>query len=293
MSLFRSSWGTVELWLGSIETEDGRKIVVQEYTQGDQANVQNRGSVPKTCRVQLLFDDMTGAKEEGKERLLSLIALKELGKPQIFVHPLYGRYLAEIGDFTHTISGDNTITASASFTPTETIGAVVVDPIGVSIEVDERALDAAIDELKTQQADVGIDDSIVPDMATTASGVFADAASARDVLVGISNTTEAITDEIDAKILEAEIETWPVMKAYVMLADAVRNAGDAAMGDVGNLITLRVDSPISLRRLVAELYGGDEADDRAVEAQQLNDISTPGRIPSGTKLRLRQPKKAA
>lgn len=288
MTLFRSAWGSVELWLSNIETDEGRKLVIQEYTRGNVPNVQNTGDSVKTARVTMLFDEMRGQAETGEERLNSLIALKELGKPQLFTHPIHGTYLAEIGEFTHSVNESGVITGNATFVATEEVGAVTVDPIGVSLDGGGAALTARADQLDTELADVEIDGT-ASGLARAANDVFDQAASARDVLVQVSSVSDVINQEIADLKLDADIALWPAMKAYVMLGDATRAAADAALGDNNSLMTIRIDSPTSLRRLCAEIYGGTDAESGYQDALQLNDIRTPARIPSGTTLRLRQP----
>ncbi len=288
MTLFKSAWGSVELWISNIETDDGRDLVIQKYTRGNLPSVQNRGNNTKTARVTLLFDDIRGQQETGEDRLNSMIALKELGKPQLFTHPIHGTYLAEIGEFTHAVDASGVISGSATFVAVEEVGAVTVDPVGVSLDGGTVAIDARADDLDAQLADVETE-STVPALARAAGTAFDNAASARDVLVKLSDVSARVNQEIDDLKLAADIALWPAMRAYVEVNEAVRAAADAATGETGSLMTLRVDSPTSLRRLCSDLYGGTDADAGFADALQLNDIPTPGRIASGTVLRLRQP----
>lgn len=291
MTLYRSAWGTVELWLSKVSTDEGRTLVVQQYTRGNTPSVQNRGNVPKVARCSILFDEMIGQKESGQDRLESLIALKELGKPQLFTHPIHGTYLAEIGEFTHEVDEFGVITGDASFTAVEDVGAVVVDPIGVSLEGGSAAIDAHADEADAQLAAVDLT-SEATSTARGAGAVFDAATSARDVLVNVGNATERIQRDIENLELAADIALWPAMKALVMLDEATRAAGSQAMGDDSQLMTLRIDQPTSLRRLCAEIYGGGDAQAGYDEAMALNDIRTPARIPAGTELRMLRPQAA-
>jgi hypothetical protein len=286
-AFFTSSWGSERLWLSRISTDDNRKQVVQQYTRGDVPDVDDRGNEPKIVRCSLLFDDLTGETRDPMERLESLIALKDTGKPQLFVHPIHGTFLAAIEQFTHSIDSTNTITAEATFVATEAVGAFAAVPIAITSEVDGSTINAAADGLTATLADVDLTSGL-PDSAKAAGDVFDQANSARDVLVAVSSASDRLWSEIDELQAEADIELWPAFKAYVMLGEAVRAAGAATTGDVP-LMTTRVDGPMSLIRLMAEIYGGAEAPDRKIEAMQLNDIPTPGRIPAGTQLRLRQP----
>lgn len=285
--IFRAAWGSAELWISRCQTDEGRDLVIQKYTRGNVASVQNRGDVVKIAHVTLLFDEMIGQKESGEERLNTLILLKEQGKPQLFTHPIHGTYLAEIGEFSHSIDDSGTITGEATFVAVEEVGAVIVDPIGVSLDSGTASLSTHADQLDAELAAVEIP-STISALARAAGDVFDQATSARDSLVQLSDVSARINQEIDDLQLSADIALWPAMKAFVMLSDATRSAADAATGDSGGLMTIRIDAPTSLRRLCAEVYGGNDADAGYQDAMQLNDIRTPARIPTGTMLRLRQ-----
>lgn len=291
MALFQSSWGKIRLWLASITTTDGRDVVITPYTRGNLPDVDDRGEPPKMVRCELMFDEFIGESADAKERLEDLLLLKAKGKAQLFVHPIYGGYLANIVDFDHTIDPHGTITASASFVASEEVGVFAVDPLGVSLDVTTDTIDATATELTAQLADVE-DMSALPAAATTAGTAIDDATAARDALVELSRMSDQLWDEIDEKKLAADVALWPVMKAYVLLGEATRAATDRSMGDAGSFMSVRVDVETSLRRLCAEIYGGDEANVRYDEARELNDIRTPGSIPAGTQLRLRQPDRA-
>lgn len=291
MALFQSSWGKVRLWLRSITTTDGRDVVITPYTRGNVPDVDDRGEPPKLVRCELQFDEFIGESAAAEERLQDLLLLKSKGKAQLFVHPIYGSYLANIVDFEHTIDEHTTISASASFVAAEEVGVFAVDPIGVSLDVATDAVDASAQELTTQLADVE-DTSSLPAAATTAGTAIDEATAARDALVELSRMSDQLWDEIDQKRLAADVALWPAMKAYVMLGEATRAATDRSMGDAGSFMSVRVDVETSLRRLMADIYGAAEANERYDEARELNDIRTPGSMPPGTQLRLRQPDRA-
>lgn len=286
--LFLSAWGSVPLWLASISTDEGRSVSVQQYTRGNVPHLRDVGDVPKVVRCSLLFDDIAAETKPPLELLEDLLLLKAKGKEQLFTHPIYGTYRAMITDFSHDIDTNGNVTASASFIASEEVGSPTVDPIGVSIDTRADSIDARTAELLSNLESVDLD-SDVPDKAASASTAFDEAQSARSVLVTLSQATDRMWEEIDEKQLEADVALWPLMKAYVMLGESLRAAADVALGDRGNFMTVRIDSPTSLRRLMADIYGAREANDRHDEAIELNDIRTPGRLETGTQLRLRQP----
>lgn len=285
------SWGGIRLWWESVETEDGRDLIRQPYSTGNTADVRDRGDVPsKPVRCSLLFDDFVGESTSAEERLQDLLLMKAKGKAQLFVHPIYGTYRAYIGALTHRIDSHGVITADAEFIADEDVGEVfAVDPLGTSIDVAVDTVDMRSAELSAE-LDAAELESDMPGEASAIGNAIDSAESARAVLVSVSSMSDRLWDEIDALQLAFDVATWPALKAYVMLGEAVRAAGDAALGDdAGAFMTVRIDAATSLRRLVTDIYGANEADDRYTEARELNDIRTPGSIPPGTSLRLRQP----
>lgn len=293
MALFETSWGGVRLWLASLEADESRDVIEQEYSSGNLPDQRDRGDKPHPARCSLLFDQFPGDPRDAKSMLEDLILAKNQQAtkgPQLFTHPLWGTYLAYIGEFRYTIDSNGVITGEAVFTASEEINAVTVDPIGVSLDVAVDDVEAAANELTAQLDDVELESDLPALAIESTTEVFdADDVSPRDVLVQVATLSDRLWDEVDDLQVAAYVETWPAMKAYVMLGEAVRAGGDRALGDQGAFMSLRVDQTTSLRRLVTELYGADEADDRYTEAMELNDLRTPGAIESGTTLRLRQP----
>lgn len=284
------SWGGIRLWWASVETEDGRDLIRQPYSHGNVADVRDRGDVPsKPVRCTLLFDDFIGETKSPEERLEDLLLLKATGKPQLLVHPFYGSYRAYVGQFTHRYDEHGALSADAEFVADEDVGEVfTVDSVGLT-------LDAALDDVDTRAEDLTAElstaelSSDMPAQASAMASVIEQATSAREKLVQLSQLSDRLFDEIDEKQLAVDVAVWPAMKAYVMLGEAARAATDLAMGDTGAFMTVRIDAPTSLWRLMADIYGANEAADRRTEAMELNDIRTPGSIPPGSTLRLRRP----
>jgi hypothetical protein len=288
MALFESSWGKIRLHLSSISTTDGRDVVITPFTRGNVPDLDDRGEPPKEVRCALLFDHFIGDTDTPESRLEDLLLLKSKGKPQIFVHPFYGGYFAYLAAFDWTIDEHSVISATATFIASEEVNVFSVDPVGVSLDVTTDLIDQNAAEVVSQLADVE-DASALPAQATAMSSALAQATNARDGLADLSQLSDRMWDEIDQKKLAFDVATWPAMRAYVMLNEAMRAATDRSMGDAGSFMNVRIDSPTTLLRLMADIYGADQAVERRDEAMSLNDIRTPGAIPAGTQLRLRQP----
>lgn len=305
-SFFKSSWGSVRLWLSRISTSDGRKQVVKEYSRGDLPDIQDRGKVPKRARCSILFDSMIGDDIEPIDRLELLLGeIEDSGTsgPKLFVHPVHGSYLAVIEDFEHEIDDSGTITASATFLAAENVGAVAVAPVGVSLEVDSDTLLSAADDLDLQLAEFEIPSTLpaaarsladrfqraLSDVNSGVEVAIAKASPIRDVLVGVASITDQLWQEMDTLKLAADTALWPVFRAYVTLGEAVRAAGVASTPTVDSLITVRIDGTMSLWSLLARTYGARDAPRRRGEVMSLNDLRTPGRIETGTILRMPRP----
>lgn len=285
---FQCQYATLRLWVANFSTSVGNKLAIKEYSRGDLPDVRNQGNQINRTRVALQFDDMFDDDMPPDERLLALIALKDQKKPQTFVHPISGRYLAEIEDFDYNVDASGTITATATFVATEEVGAVVVAPIGVSLEVDSDALNAASENLQAQLDDFEIT-STIPTDATALASKFSDAQRARDILVGVSQLSDRLWTEVADLKLDADIAMWPLLSSYVQLGEALRAAGVAATPQVDSLITVRIDGPMSLWSFVQQTYGASNAEARRQDLMSINDIPTPARIPSGTVLRCPRP----
>lgn len=302
--LFKSAYGSVRLWLSRVSTSGGRSVIVQQFTTGNVPDVRDRGDDTHTTSCAILFDEMTGDDFDPIDRLEALLALKATGKPQLFVHPIHGTYLAQLVGLEHEVDETGTISGSATFVALEepggnggavTAGADAFGVVSVRPDTNVDSVDVRGKDLQSLFDTLG-DGSLssvalaaIKSQVRGADDFLADASRARKILVDVSSASDQLWDEIDTLRLATDVALWPVMKAYVMLGDAVRGAADREMGDEGAYMTVRVGSPVSLRRLVSDIYGASQAEVRYDEARGLNDIRTPARIPTGTELRLRQP----
>ena len=288
-SYFKSAWGGIRLWASKVSTEAGRSLAVQTYTRGDVPDAQDRGSGLHHVRLSLLFDDMTGETKPAVERLTDLLAKINEGKAQLLTHPIEGTFLAMIGEFSYEIDEHGTITAEAQFLAVENVGAVVVAPLGASLDDTDAAMSSAADELQQQLADLESSSDLPTKMKDVGSSWTDEAKSARDVMVDVGQLSDQMWLEIDNLELAADVALYPAMRAYVLAGEATRAAGAVASGDTASVMELTVDGPIALRTLLAQVFGADQAEGEYDRALQMNDIPNPGRIDGGTVLRLRQP----
>lgn len=288
-TFYQSSWGTITVWFAEVSSQGGRTLVIHPLTSGENFPVQDRGPRLKVTRGEMLFDEIASEDIEPIDRFHAFEELVNRGEPQIFTHPLRGSYLARIGEFEHKIDDNGTITATAEIVPVEPVRAVSPAGIGTSPVAGDGAVAAAADEMARQLSAVEMI-SAMPTAALDALDRWATATTAptRQVLTDVGAIGDMVGQEIDRLGLIEDLALWSTYRSAVMLGDAIHDAGDAATSEVSALFSLRVEGVISLRALVAGIYGGVDAQRYYDIARSLNDIPTPAWIPSGTQLRLPQ-----
>lgn len=109
--LMECHWGDIRLFASSVSTDGGRTQVVHERSSGDRHAVQDRGLRVQRVRCHVQFDDFPGSPSP-LEAAQALNAAKNSGRTAIFQHPMFGRFLASVGEF-------NTTTDEHSVTSTE------------------------------------------------------------------------------------------------------------------------------------------------------------------------------
>lgn len=132
----QARWGDIVLFCAQINTDGGRTQVVHEPSSGDRHVVQDRGLRVRRARLQLQFDEFPGAPApEDAARILE--AAKNTGTVRMFTHPLLGRYLASVGEFTSQISDSGVITGEAEFIAES--DDIAIAPIGTTLFGDPGA----------------------------------------------------------------------------------------------------------------------------------------------------------
>lgn len=286
---FECFWGGVRLWLARISTDNGRSLVVQEATRGDVPWVDDRGRAPHRVTCSLLFDQMIRETTSPKERFLRFKALAEQGKPQVFTHPLEGSFLARLGRFDHVVDQDGVISAEVEFIAVEETRTIEPLDLGGAAAAGEEAVAAAADAADAALAAADLESDLPGDAKAASAGWLGGAeVDARQVFVDVGSLSERIGAEIADLQLETDLALWSVFKAYVLLDEAIRAAGGAAIGE-GTIFTIRLAAQSSLRPLLATMYPADEVDERMRQALALNVVANPTRLEPGTELRLPQP----
>lgn len=282
------TYGSIRLWCESVSTDNSRTQVVHELAEGDEHPVQDRGRKPgRPVTCELLWIEMPSEADPPQERFLRFKALADAGPeagPQLFVHPVDGAYYANVENFNYTIDEDENISqCSVTFIHAADISQPLAAGAGASIRSGEQSVEDAATSLDDTLIEVGID-SDVPSNAIAAASSWADseAVPTRQVIVDVAELSTQLASLIEDEGLEDDLALWDAYKQTIELGAAVRAAALAALAETPKLTGIYVADSISLLALCVRLYGGGEAEDRARQIAELNDIRTPAWVASGS-----------
>lgn len=282
-AFFEVTWGRLKLWLSSISTDNSRSLVVHELSSGDVHPVQDRGERIRRSRCTLLFDDMTGESMPAFDRFVLFKAAVDSGAEAVFTHPIDGSYMAKVGEFNYDIDEHSIITnVSAEFVAVDEIQAVLIPASGsVSGLASEGSVTAMADALDTELEAVDLDTDITADARTAADAWTDPDVSPREVIASVAELSDRIADFITYEDLEGDLALFDAYRAAVMLAASIRAAAVSATSETPNVFSIFVAKPVVLLALMAKMYGGARAEERARQVIALNDIRTPGWLTPG------------
>lgn len=281
---FQAQWGRHKLWASRVTTDNGRRQVIQELSSGDEHPVQDRGLKPRRVTLELLFDDFPEESSTPTNRFRSLKADVDAGTRAIYTHPIDGGFLARVGSFDYDIDANSVITnARIEFIADEAIDAVQPAGAGATSISGEGAIEQAADDLDAALAAAGLDGTDLTATAKSNAADWQDAEdlSTRQVIVDAAETAAGVGALIEENGLEFDLALFDVYRAAIMFADSVRVGAIAATSETPSVFVLRIVQPTSLLPLCARTYGGNEAEDRARQVTELNDIRTPGWLAPG------------
>lgn len=291
--LLQAAFGSVRLNATDVDTDVGRAQLVHTPAQGDDYVVQDRGRRLERARLEVVFCQVPGEKDDHHKRYKQFKALRDGGEPQIFVHPIHGAYRARIGDCRELVSSaDDSIRLSVEFVPADP-PKEAVSPIGVAVTpiAGPEAVAVEVALTNTELTAQGLS-STVPNSAQTTveswSTIDLDE-DTRQVYVEATSTIEKIDAEISRLQMATDIKRWPLYVRFVLLRDKVLSAAEAAAGPVAQVFEKVIDAPIPLRALCARTYGADQVDDKAREVRQMNNLRDPSLLPAGTVLKMPVP----
>lgn len=284
---YLSRWGDIRVWISELTTRAGRKQVVHDLSLGDVHPIQDRGADLVDTNATILFDTMVGEESIAPIDRLRAFRAQIDDKPRLFQHPIEGTYRARVEAFEYQIR-ETTITATCRIVPAGEIAPVAPSgaagiPIGGA-----GGVDAAAEAAETEFAAVDVPTTI-PAAARLLSAKWATATdpNPRVVLAEMGSMTSQLGALADT--LENDIAMWSAFKATVLLADAIRDAADAATADTASTMVAKIGTTVALRAFVAGIYGAELADQRYQQVLLLNDIANPAWLEPGTELTMPQP----
>lgn len=284
-ALYQITWGRFTLWCSSVSTENSRSVVVHELADGDSHPLQDRGLGPIRTRCSLLFDYMKNETEAPLKRFRDFKrAAVDVGGTALFTHPIDGRYVARVGQFSYDLDDDgNVANCVAEFIKDDEITAVSPAGAGVAGVTGEGSISAAAESLDTALADIDLETTITADAIAAQDAWFAgaEAVSTRQILVDAARLSNDVASLIADQGFEDDLAKYEAYHAAIMLGDAIRSAALAATSETSSVFVVRLVRPSSLLALCASLYGGDEAEDRERQVIALNDIRRPGWLDVG------------
>lgn len=284
-ALYQITWGRFVLWCSTVSTQNSRTITVHELADGDDHPLQDRGLGVIRTRCSLVFDWMKGETVPPIQRFREFKrAAVDVGGTAIFTHPIDGRFVARVGEFSYDLDDDGNVSnCVAEFIKDTEIAGVTPAGAGVAGVTGFGTVEAAADELEAALAGIDIESTIPADAKAAVDAWTAGDAieSTRQILVDAARLTNDLNDLISGEELEDELEKWEAYHAAIMLSEAIRSSALAATAETSSVFVVRLVKPTSLLALCASLYGGGEAEDRARQVEALNDIRRPAWLDTG------------
>lgn len=281
---FEATWGRIKLWIRELQTDNSRTLVVHELTSGDEHPVQDRGERIRRTTVALLFDEMTGEDLPPLDRFMRFKAAVDSGAEAVFTHPIDGSFMAKVGEFSYRIDeNSNIVDASAEFVAVDEIVAIMIPATsGAGGLAGEGAVSAAADDLDIQLALVDLETDVTDDArAAVEAWTSGEDVNTREVVADVADLSDRLADLITGAGMEDDLALFEAYRATIMLGAAIRAAAIAATSETPAVFSIFVASSVPLIPLMARMYGGANAEERARQVEALNDISTPGWLPIG------------
>lgn len=287
--LFDASFGGMPLQVLSTSDDMNRALVRHRYPHRNGAKIQDQGSDQRIARCRIMFFGETHDSEF--QRFHGLVHQVE---PQIFTHPLYGSFLAKVGDL-HAESSAETrdcIMVDAVFEEDTLEPAVFEVGAGSPVMAGSEEVEVTTAELDQAFADTGLEDDthLSADAFSIAQAWATDASkTTRDV----ANELTALTDRIEAANefygVATDLDRYPLMKALTNLRGSLVRASKVFAQRSPRILNITVAVAAPLLIVARDIYGAAQAQTRYDQLLELNDIRNPARIEAGTPLRAQSP----
>jgi hypothetical protein len=290
--LLKAAFGSVRLYVADLDGDIGRTLVVHEPSSGEDYTIQDRGRRLERSQLELCFCPVPGETEDHLARYARFKALVDEGKPQIFVHPLHGSYRARVGDCRLMVADDTAIRLSVEFVQVAPPKDIVRDVgAGVVPAAGPEAVEVEVVKANAELAAQGLTSSAPDEAQSTVQGwqeIDVDE-DTRRVYVEATSLVDKIDADMSRLQMAVDIKRWPLYVRFILLRDKVLAAAESATAVTTQVFEFIVQVGTPLRVLCARTYGADQAEDRAREVRQLNNLREPGLVPAGTVLKMPVP----
>lgn len=285
---FTASFGDfTPLRISRITTEDGRDIVVQSPSRGNQHFLSDRGAKFGKVDAEIVFVDEPGA-DDYRNRFNAFRNLIVAGKSLLFSHPLLGAYYATCEGGSHTLDESAKITFSVSFLPDEgppTVSQIIATP---SAAAGAQAVTAALADTTDAFTTLNLTSTVPSDSAAQVASwntsSILGTLDPQNVIVGVQSLTSNLNDAINDLELATNPQLWSGYVSMINLIYQINLACNALVSTTNRMVPLTVATPTPLLTICARVYGADQAVDMAPIVAQRNRIRTPGLVPAGTVL---------
>ena len=223
------------------------------------------------------------------DRYRAFAGLCHDGKSHTLVHPFEGSLSVWVSDF--EVSGDDTslIVVRCTFEEDTDRTRIFRGGAGTRPPVGAASVRAAADEVELWITELGVE-SDIPDKANALMDAWDDVdTTSRQINLELASFSAELGEAVTDLELALEVDRWPLARALIQLHALVRQTAAARVEIEDRLIELKVEVARPLRVIAAELYGASQAEARATELLELNDLGRPGLVPAGTTLKAYAP----
>lgn len=271
--LLECSWGKLRLFASQVHTDAGRTQVVHELSSGDDHPVQDRGLRVRRVRCRLQFDDFPGAPAP-LDAALALEAAKNTGQTAVFQHPLLGRFVASIGDFTSEVDESSVISADCEFIKESEDQAVTPSDAGTSAASGVSAVAAAAAQLDRDLSDLGqlkiSGPAAVSVMARLPGGTGSiSPADVRGLIDLAPSTAAALVDKIVASVKENADSVARQVAAVSSLPTVTEFGLSSAAASLRPLVLSTGDVALNVVRPISDALGDPSANLASVSSSEV------------------------
>jgi len=275
---------------------EGREVVRHKFPKIDGVNTEDMGGNGMEISLEIIFvdhgfqvDPVNGDQGDYLERFRTFRELASKSAVRTLLHPYVGAVSCRIGDFSHNADGDGqpVIRASVQFiedTDTEPVlrAADAFQPLASSQEVETELL-----SLQAAALGIGYETPIADGVLAEVQDWENDAdLSAREIAQRMATLSNQLNDELNAFEDAADLDNYPLVKAYTKLQYQVRQVAEAVISETNRLVRLETTEPLPMRIIAARFYGAKDHERRTEELLDLNpEIRDPTLVPRGVKLK--------